>query len=312
MHKIVIFFKLIRWPNLVFILLTQLLFQYFIIIPQGAANGKEIMFPGAAFALIVLSYLLIAAAGYIINDYFDLDIDLINKPGKVFITNGVSKVNAMRWYIGMNVVAAASAFAASRLVGNYAALWFVLVCIIALYFYSSTFKKSFFTGNFLVSAITSSAIPVLTCAEALPVTTAPLTYNGQPSVITLTVLYTFFAFIISLARELVKDMEDVEGDSRNNARTIPIVIGTGKSKFIAAAYVLLLIGLLLYCLPFLLQYKIVLAVYTIIAVIAPLVFICFKVITSKNKTDYHKLSSQFKMVMLTGILSIIFFKFFTY
>jgi len=310
MHKIVVFCKLIRWPNLVFILLTQLLFQYFVILPQAANNNEGIVFSGTAFILIAFAYLLIAAAGYIINDYFDLDIDLINKPGKVFITNGISKVNAMRWYIGINVLALACAVAASWLLGNYAALWFVIVCIVALYFYSSTFKKSFFAGNFMVSAITSSAIPVLTCSQLVQLSGSPLMYNGGPSIMALTILYTFFAFIISLGRELVKDMEDVEGDSHDNARTIPIVIGISKSRFIAAGYVLLLIALLLYCLPFLLRHKIILAVYTIIAVIAPLAFICLKIITSKNKADHHKLSSQFKMVMLTGILSMVFFKFF--
>lgn len=310
MHKIIVFCKLIRWPNLVFILLTQLLFQYFVILPQAAINGEQIVFSGAGFILITFAYLLIAAAGYIINDYFDLDIDLINKPGKVFITNGISKANAMGWYISMNVLATACAVAASWLFGNYVALWFVIVCIVALYFYSSTFKKSFFIGNFMVSAITSSAIPVLTCTQLMQLNRAPLMYNGGPSIMALTMLYTFFAFIISLARELVKDMEDVEGDSHNSARTIPIVMGIGKSRFIAAGYVLLLIALLLYCLPFLLQHKIILGVYTIIAVIAPLAFICLKIITSKNKADHHKLSSQFKMVMLTGILSMLFFKFF--
>lgn len=310
MKSLVMFFKLVRWPNLVFILLTQLLFEYCILRPLLLKTGIQAGVGGVAFLLVATAYILVAAAGYIINDYFDVPIDIINKPDKVFITNGMSKEFALRIYVTINLLAITLGWYASIILQDNSAVLFIITCVVLLYFYSATLKKQFLIGNLLVSAISASALPVLSCM-ALKVDWMSPAVNGSPELIHLswlTYLYTGFAFVISFSREMIKDLEDVEGDKQYGGRTVPIVLGIPTSHRIVGGALLTLI-IVLVCLLSTIGLK-MLTLYAIALIIIPLTIILWKLFNAKGKIDYGHLSSNIKKVMLAGILSMLFYKFF--
>jgi 4-hydroxybenzoate polyprenyltransferase len=312
MKAVTTFLGLVRWPNLVFIFLTQLIFRKCILLTTFYSADIEQTVTEYHFFLIVCTYVLIAAAGYIINDYFDLDIDLINKPGKVFITNGISKRQALIWYAWLNIGAIACSvyvdLTSTSKMGGISAT----ICVLLLYFYSRIWKKRFLIGNVLVAAITAWSITVLTCLEGnlhWPAATAYLTLNMN-EIFLLTILYTAFAFIVSLIREVVKDMEDISGDRQYGCRTMPIVWGIRASRnFVAICLVVLILMLIVTgtYLKTMLWWPFI--VYTLLFILIPLLRILIKLFQAQQAADFNKLSKHIKLVMLTGILSMIFFKY---
>ena len=305
----VLFFKLIRWPNLVIIFLTQWLFQYCVIVPLLKAAGLAPKVGATAFFMITAAYMLVAAAGYVINDYFDLGIDSVNKPDKVFITRGISRGGALAAYVLMNVMAAGLGCAVSWQLGGWSPLYCIFACIVLLYFYSAFFKKRFLIGNILVAGISASAVPVLALMEGDAGGIFPETLRYMTIY---TILYTGFAFILSFARELVKDLEDVEGDRRYGGRTMPIVLGARTAHWIVAVALFSLIGVLAALQPVLWAQgstTSMLSLYSICLIILPLGWILLKVFGARAVQDYHRLSTWIKLVMLTGILSMLFIQF---
>lgn len=308
MKSCILFCKLIRWPNLVIIFLTQWLFQYCVISPLLRAADLEPKLGIPEFLMISLAYMLVAAAGYVINDYFDLGIDTVNKPDKVFITRGISRRGALSAYGLMNIIALLLSWAVSRQLGGWAPLYCILGCIVLLYGYSAFFKKRFLIGNVLVAGISASSMPVLTLVEGDAAGIFPETLRY---ITIYTIVYTGFAFIISFARELVKDLEDVEGDRRYGGRTMPIVLGARTAHWIVAGSLFSVIGVLAALQPFLWAQggTSILSLYSICLIILPLAWIGWKTFGARAVQDYHRLSTGIKLVMLTGILSMLFIQF---
>ena len=125
----------------------------------------------------------------------------------------------------------------------------------------------------------------------------------------LAIVYAGFAFIISLVREVVKDIEDLEGDTRYNCKTMPILWGVNVSKMFAAVWLVVLIVCIVVLQVYVLQFRwwwIVL--YSVLFIVLPLVRIMINLYRANSKADFHKLSNAVKFVMLTGILSMLFFK----
>lgn len=306
------FLGLIRWPNLVFIFLTQIMFRYCVLHPAFSAAGIPHTVSEHHFFLIVSSYIFIAAAGYIINDYFDLNIDLVNKPGKVFITNGISKRQALTWYGGLNLLAIAGSVYVDMNSATQAGGISAMVCILLLFFYSKIWKKRFLIGNVLVAAITAWSITVLAILEdnlKWPAAAQYLTFNLN-KIFLLTILYTAFAFIVSLIREVVKDMEDVNGDSQYGCRTMPIVWGLSACRVFVAMWLVVLILMLIVTGIFLstsLWWLFI--IYALVFILFPLLSILRNLFHAQNAADYNRISKHIKLVMLTGILSMLFFKY---
>src|SRR6218665_1793852 len=222
MKLITAFFKLVRWPNLFFIALTQLLF-YFCIFENLLINPGLQPHSNRLFYLLVLTSVLIAAAGYIINDYFDLQIDHINKPDKVV----VGKILKRRWAIVWHWVLSGAGIVLSLFISYKTGSWLIgfanIACVLLLWFYSTTFKKKLLSGNILIAALTAWVIVVVYffCGANLHQWN-DAGYIDERKFFKFTLLYGGFAFIISLIREVIKDLEDMYGDAQYNCRTMPI------------------------------------------------------------------------------------------
>lgn len=308
MNVLAAFFKLVRWPNLVFIALTQLLFRFFVLrFSYGPADADVSMkLPLVPFCLLVFASVCIAAAGYIINDYFDINIDLVNKPARLIIGRYIKR----RWAIVLHIALSFVGLVISGYVGyklrNFYIPLFNLIAILALWFYSTTFKKKLLVGNILISLLTAWVILVLTLSEYRFHLIAPGTYWKR--IVKLSMIYAGFAFIISLIREVIKDMEDMPGDAKYDCKTMPIVWGIQVSKVFTAVWIVVIIGaaagIQIYVVQLGWWYS---AIYSLLFIIVPLVWILRKLYLAKSQKDFHELSSAVKIVMLTGILSMIFF-----
>ena len=313
MKLIVAFLRLIRSLNLLFIALTQFLFQYCIIIPSLKKAGVEPQLNTLLFVLLVLASLCIAAAGYIINDYFDLNIDRINKPEKLV----VEKIIKRRWAILWHLVLSGIGILLSFYVGwkndyNLLLGFGNILCVALLWVYSTTFKKKLLSGNIISSLLTGRVVLVLYVAEMdrfFYTVNNPNLSGAISKIFKLSFLYGGFAFIISLIREVIKDIEDMPGDAKYGGRTMPIVWGVNVSKTFIATWLIVLIGalviLLIYVLPNRWWESIA---YVGTFILLPLLYIFLKLFKAQRKEQFHRLSNWVKFVMLTGILSMIFFR----
>jgi 4-hydroxybenzoate polyprenyltransferase len=309
MRLIGAFFKMIRLPNLIFIALTQVLFQVCIFYPLYAGN---IPFRDTRnFIFLVLASVFIAAAGYIINDYFDINIDEVNKPRK----NVVGKQINRRWAIAWHFMLSFTGLVFTAIALPVFHKWYLflgnVLCIALLWFYSTTFKRKLLIGNVIISLLTAWSI-LLIFFSKVSVADALLPYHySQPKFFRFAFLYAGFAFILSLIREAIKDIEDMPGDARYGCRTMPIVWGTTTTKVYTGVWLIILIITLVIVQVYVLQFRWWWAVvYAVFFIIAPLIDILLQLRRASSTKQYHKLSNQTKLVMLTGILSMAFFYFY--
>jgi 4-hydroxybenzoate polyprenyltransferase len=309
------FFRLVRWPNLLFIAITQSLFYFCIVIPSfygGQPIHENILKPDD-FILLSLSSLLVAAAGYIINDYFDLPIDRVNKPDRVVVEKIIKRRWAIIWHWILSGLGILIGFYLSWKLRNIFIGPSNLICVLLLWFYSTSFKKKLLIGNILISLLTAWVIGVLyLCEFRLHRFVDPEFHGALSRIYKYTVVYASFAFIISLVREVIKDMEDMEGDERYGRRTMPLVWGLNAAKFFCVCWLTVLVTALIFIQFYVLQYRWWLTiVYTCFGVIYPILRVLKSLSRAKEPTEFRKLSRWIKTIMLMGILSMIFLKFYT-
>jgi 4-hydroxybenzoate polyprenyltransferase len=304
MNLLKAFFRLVRWPNLVFIVLTQALFYCCIYFPLFQVhNIKRLL-------LLIAASVFIAAAGYIINDYFDLNIDRVNKPDRIVIDKVIKRRWAIIWHLGLSFLGVVLTLFA---VGT--AHWYLvmanLFCVVLLWLYSTSFKRQLLIGNLVISLLTAWTILVLFFAFSSPSNAFDTTDTVSVKFFRLAFLYSGFAFIISMIREAIKDMEDIKGDSRYGCKTLPIVAGVRTTKVYTAVWISVLLGALVVLEFYVLQFGWWPSViYNGLLVILPLLKALKALKNARLNKDFAALSTTTKWIMLTGILSMIFFLFY--
>jgi 4-hydroxybenzoate polyprenyltransferase len=300
--------RLIRFPNLLIIILTQFLLRSAFIGPfLYKDTGIE---PSSIwdFIILVLVTLLIASGGYIINDYFDVKIDRVNKPDKTVIDRQVTARGAIASHLVINGVATLLGFyLAYRIHSISFGLIFPFIAVL-LWFYSASYKRSFLWGNLIVAFLSAFVILIVWLFEffylRLDAGAFASVIRELGSVTRVFLAYALFAFLVSLFREIIKDMEDWEGDERYGCRTLPLVIGMGRTRIIAILLMVVNIVLLGYGMLILYRLHFTWAFwYFLILVQLPVLYLIYKVYTAKGKPDYHYASTLTKVIMLTGILS---------
>jgi 4-hydroxybenzoate polyprenyltransferase len=298
------FFRLVRWPNLFFIVLTQVLFYFCIYLPLYHQAGT------AKLMMLMVASVFIAAAGYIINDYFDVNIDQVNKPQH----NMVDRVIHRRWAIVWHLLLSAAGVVLTLMAVGFH-YWYIvlanLACVALLWFYSTSFKRNVLIGNVVISLLTSWTILVLFFAFSSPGDAFSSANELSVRFFRRAFLYASFAFIISLVREAIKDMEDLEGDQRYGCRTLPIVAGIRTTKIYTAIWIAVLVATLVILQIYVLQFGWWPSVaYSLVFVIVPLFSALQRLRTATAKADFAGLSSLTKRIMLAGILSMLFFAFY--
>ena len=312
--KIVAVLQLIRWPNLLFIILTQVLFYFCVFYSLVDIKQKNFVFEKSSlFFLLVLSSVFIAAAGYIINDYFDVQIDAINKPGRIIVDRKLNRRWAILFHLLFSIAGVALSIYVSYKSGNPVIALINTGCVLLLWFYSTWFKKSLLVGNVVISLLTTW----VTIAVYFFVGGRIIYYYGwqnsiQPfdirKLFIVTLSYSSFAFILSLIREAVKDIEDILGDAKHGCRTMPIIWGVPGAKIYTGVWLSVVIAALGIVLFYMLQsgWRAG-SVYMLVLIIVPLLSILKNLKNARSSADYHSISNSIKFVMLAGILSMLFF-----
>jgi len=270
--------KLTRFGNLLIIVLAQYFTAGFLV-----TSWSELIF-NFHFFLLCSSTVLIAAAGYIINDYYDVKIDFINKPDRVVIGKSITRRFAILYHVVFSSL--------GILIGLYLS-WRVaavnVFSVFLLWLYSNNLKRQPFIGNLSVAFLTGLSIYVVEVFFR----------TGNSFVI----IYASFSFFMTLVREIIKDMEDLKGDNIFGCRTLPIVFGIRKTKIIIYS---ILIGLALTVLLLNEFYTGLPLHYFILFLFIPLIWLLTRLIRADTTKDYAWLSNFCKIIMLLGILSMAF------
>lgn len=312
MKLIKAFLGLIRVLNLMFIALTQVLFYYFILLPIFNETDITPFLTQRLFFLLFTASVFIAAAGYIINDYFDLNIDQVNKPHKMVVEKIIKRRWAIFWHLSLSATGVLISFYIGWKVHNILIGFANFLCVALLWFYSTTFKRKLLIGNVIISLLSAWVVLVLYFSEWSRFFHTSINQQelyAMTRVFRFAFLYAGFAFIISLIREVVKDIEDMPGDTKYGCRTMPIVWGVHVAKIFISTWFVVLIATLGFIQFYVLQFRWWWSsLYCFVMILLPLIYIFRKLINAKSGEDFHKLSTLIKLVMLTGIVSMIFFR----
>jgi len=280
----------------------QLLFRY------GFLKFQNIYLSLAdwQYGLLVLSTVLIAAGGYVINDIMDQETDKENKPNDIYVGKGITETMAYNLYFATTIIGVGIGFYLSNVIQKPSFAGAFIIIAATLYLYATSFKQMLLIGNILVALLLSSSVLIIGLFDLLPAT-----YEGNQRemgiLFSILIDYAVFAFIINFIREIVKDMEDVEGDYNQGMSTLPIVLGSNKtSKVVFVLGIMATLLLLWYINGNLMDTKLYYAVlYALIFVVSPLLFFSLKIWSATSKKEYQLLSSVLKWIMFFGIISIL-------
>lgn len=292
--------------------LTQTLFYFIIQKPAFLNNAKEIapQLGDNDFYLLLISSVLIAAGGYIINDYFDMDIDSVNKPHKLVIGKLISRRWAMLLHMLLSVIGLFLTALVAIHINNVLLLVLNFLSVVLLLFYSTTFKKKLLIGNVIISLLTAWVVGVLFIAELKFTDLNDLLQNNGviQRLYKYTLVYAGFAFVVSLVREVIKDAEDIVGDKKYGCTTMPIVWGINVAKIYAATWLVVLMGVLIAIFFYtIINNWIWLVSLICLVLIIYLFFILVRIKKAITTKDFAYISNQIKLLMLVGILSILLF-----
>lgn len=305
------YFKLIRPVNLLIIALTQYLMLFWIIKPLLAENSCGLQMSQVDFALFVFANLLLAAAGYAINDYFDIEGDSINKPGKNVLQNKIPRRHAYLMNIIMNSLAGIIGFYCAYKVGYIMLGFFFVVIALALYYYSLKYKRQFLTGNIVVALMAAYAVfsvwlfqffAIFSLAKAGDPYIYIHTIDARKEISYFILGFAVFAFLLTMIREIIKDIEDVKGDETVGCNTLAVKKGILTARKWVMALCVSTILLLVVCQVLLFSSQKVLSLY-LVMIQSMLVYLIVKVNRAKDGSEFHFLSLFAKIIMLAGLLS---------
>ena len=311
------FFRLIRIKNLLIIAATQYLMRYAILNPilksidTTYGNGifevpeLSLQMTGFEFLCLVLATCFITAAGYVINDYFDTKTDLINRPSRVVVGKTLSRRRVMTIHVILNTIGIGLGFFVSIRIGK-PLFGFVFVFVTGLlWFYSTTYKRQFLIGNLLVAFLTGMVPFMVAAFEIPPLLTeyASVLVDYKISLFPIVIWiggFSFFAFFLTLIRELIKDMEDFKGDKAFGRKSVPVVLGLNGARIMVL--ILIFITILAMISVGILYLKTWISlVYIALVIILPMMVLAIKLIRSETSKGFHNLSNFTKIIMLAGV-----------
>ena len=296
------FLKLIRYQNLLMLAFMQLVFRYGFLklqnIPLALSDWQ--------YGLLVLATVSIAAGGYIINAILDVKTDTDNRPSTIIIGKSISETEGYNLYIGFTAIGVVSGFYLSNIINkpSFASLFIIIAA--TLYFYSLSLKQSLLIGNLIIALLLSVSLLIVGVFDLYPVT---FEENRAVMGLLFGILldYAIFAFLLNFIREIVKDLEDVKGDSNQEMRTLPIVFGVKRTTILVFVLSIIPILCVLYYLNYyLFQSGLILsAIYGFVFILAPLIYFTIKIGSATQTKDFRHLSTVLKWVLFFGILSIV-------
>ena len=293
------YLKLIRYQNLLMLAFMQLVFRYLFL----AQSYVDLALTDFNYILLIFATVCIAAGGYVINNIMDQDTDEIAKPQNRVVGVSISETVAYNWYIGLTIVGVGIGFYLSNVIykPTFASM-FILVATL-LYMYATSFKQIPVLGNVVVALMLSTSIIIIGLFDILPAIDVDNRFRMKEA-FDILMHYAIFAFIINLIREIIKDLEDMDGDYQSGINTLPIAIGVQKTKIIVGVLTVISIGILAYYVNsnlFELDYVVY---YAMVLIVGPLIYFGVKLMNAANKKEFHHLSLVLKIILFFGILSV--------
>jgi 4-hydroxybenzoate polyprenyltransferase len=296
--------QLIRFPNLIIIALTQCLMQYLLLQPILKQNHLNLVLKPSVFIQLVLLFVLAGAGGYIINDIKDRIIDSINKPDKLIIGNKIAISLAQNTYLIILIISTLIALNLSTLFLKSLIIGFILNGLLWLYAYY--LKQSVLFGNLTVAFLCAFTPAVLYWIEIDNMRQLKVQNFQAYQLLSFVFLtYVCMAFLTTLFREIVKDMEDVEGDKKGGCTTLPIVYGMDKAKKGAFGVGIALLMAVLTMIGHIERFGCQL--YLLITVFLPMLYALYFLQKATTKIEFSCLSKISKGIMITGLCYIFWF-----
>ena len=282
----------------------QLFIRYGLLIPLGV----DVALSDFNFLLLVLATVFLAAAGNIINDIYDVVIDSINKPSKVIVDRKITEKNAYNLFIILNFIGVAIGFYLSNQIEKpiFSAL-FIIISVL-LYLYASQLKSMLLVGNMIISALVALSLIIIGLFDLLPAINN-LNQLNQFIAFRIIIDYALFAFFINLIREIVKDIQDIDGDKNGGMNTLPIILGRKRATYIVFSLGIIALFSMVYYIYVYLYHIQIMVLYFLIFIIAPLLYFCVKAWDATSKSDYAFLSKLLKIIMFLGMCSILLYTF---
>jgi 4-hydroxybenzoate polyprenyltransferase len=303
------YLRIIRPVNLVIMAGMLLLVRYAIFLPIFRQNGLEGLMPGWQFLLLLAATLFIGAGGYVINDVLDIELDKINKPGKQIVGKQISEVTGNKLHFNLTAVGIGFGLAFSYLSNSiFLAVLFVIIPT-ALFYYSFKYKYLPVIGNLVVALLAATVVMIYWLFEFYYLKSKPeLFIDASLSFSKLNrfvLAFAFFAFMTTFIREIIKDAQDIEGDKRFGCRTLPVILGIKTTCYVVLLLIFLTIAAIAWFQLILYQtgYSLMACSLGITQVL--LLFSVFKTISAREKADFWKLSLLLKLVMASGMLSLV-------
>lgn len=286
----------LRGWNLLMILLIMLLVRHTVVLPLLNYEGLSSSLSDNRYLLLMLATVLIAAGGNLINDIFDTRADSINKPGQNPVGSLITKTSANILYFILTGAGLISGWFAAKGLSENSFYYIFPLCAGLLFFYSYSYKNIPLLGNLIIALLASASVMITILFDT--------TAFHPGGVSTLVAGYAVFAFLMTLAREIIKDCQDINGDNTVNSRTLPVVSGVTFSRRMAAFVLMMVLSMLTWVQIYSQQWENMPAfVYVVCAVSLPLLVLIIRTWLSDSTWRDRQNSVMAKWIMLSGILS---------
>lgn len=311
MQSIIPYLRLARTGNVLFVGLFQVILRWCLILPTLEYWHIEPMMTTPQFIMLTIATMALTASGNVINDYFDVRPDSINRPERQIVDRLIDRKTTLLIHVLLTLIGVFCGLFLSFLYSKEThALFFITIPII-LWFYSTHFKKQMLIGNLVVALLTASVAFMTTSAEI-----AFIVESGNASILNTppcsqiwhyTALIAFFAFITTLTREIVKDMEDIPGDTQCGCHTLPIEMGTRNSKIIVILLQTIML-IALWASYYIGQYSdtFFLWLYMLLAITVPTIIQTILLVRAETSEHYHRISTYSKIIMGLGTLTLLY------
>jgi len=295
-----------RWPNLAIIALIFLLLRFGLVEGFMAVSILTPCLTELQWLIMALATVLIAASGNVVNDIFDINIDRINRPDDRVVGVTIGEEQAWNLYYVLSGSGLALGIYLAWSLGNISNALVFMLAIGGLWFYSYSYKRQFLIGNLVVSVLAAITVGLPLFFEAV---CNPSDWERQPWA-PFVLAYALFAFLSTLVREVIKDMEDMEGDADMGCRTLPIVLGVKGGKVVAALLTLVLMAAVA-------RYQwarwesndILSFLWLLGGVQVPAVLMINSLVKATGRSGFHRASTLAKVMMVGGITSMVLFRF---
>ena len=301
------YLRLIRIQNLIFIAFVQYLMRQVVLVPILQTYGFDITFDNSMLSLLIATTVLIAAGGYVLNDYFDVKIDNINRPEKQIVGNIISRHTAMLLHQILTGLGVVCGLLLAFFAHSFTLAFIFIVVPGLLWFYSASYKRQFIIGNLVISFTTALAVLVVGITQLAFLqkqyggfifeTPIPQQFYGWIGG------FALFSFLCTWIREIIKDIEDKKGDREMECHTMPIKWGSHKTKFFLYFLIAFTVGGLFLFNGLFIHFTGTLTIrYIIFGLALPFAVLSYLIYVAKTPADYHQASTLSKVIMLIGVL----------